>query len=128
MGYAEAVLKQMDIPLLKLPIGRAANFLAKFVGDHPHRDLELRDTDLQQVQHAHTPTLAVDKPSKRVAHVHKLTFMSMTKVVNAKHSAIPMCTYELVMGPRTIAAKADGGDDSRFHIAAQVYKGVIEAV
>ena len=63
--------------------------------------------------------MSLDEPGKRNSHVRKLTFSSMTTLINAKDSLIPMGTFELVMGPRTIATHANGATNARFHASSQ---------
>ena len=102
--------------LLEVPVATAAKALATFVAEHPHADFEVHDVDLQNVEAVlDQRTRAVDKPTKRNSHVRKLTFSSMTTLINAKHSMIPMCIFELVMGPRTVASNAEGVTNTRFH-------------
>ena len=110
--------------LLGIAVGTASNTLAKFVAEHPHTDFEVHKADLQQVEAVQTPTLVVDEPWKRNSHVRKLTFSSMPKLINAERSMIPMCTFELAMGPRTIATHAEGTANARF----TVHTHTIEAV
>ena len=68
---------------------------------HPHADFEVHDIDFQRVEEVLEPrTRTIDKPTKRSGHasVRQLTFSSMTKLISAKRSMIPMGTFELAMG------------------------------
>ena len=119
----------LGFPLLELTMGTIVDKLVSFVAAHPHADFELHDTDLTATE-APSRTAAgnfngaaADKPHKRVAHIcqlpFKLPFSSMSKLVSAKHSLLPLCKYEFIMGPRTICTEACGRSNARFNKSAQ---------
>ena len=115
----------LGFPFLELTMCTIVDKLGSFVAEHPHTDFELRDTDLTATE-APSRTVAgsfngatADKPHEQVEHIHQLTFSSMVSLVGAKYSLLPLCTYEFIMGPRTICTEACGQSESRFNKAAQ---------
>ena len=106
--------------MLEVPVGTAAKALSMFVASHPQTDFEVHGIDLQRVDAVLEPhTLTIDKPSMRSGHVRQLTFSSMTKLINAKRSMIPMGTFELLIPPRTIASEANRAKNPRCHASSQ---------
>ena len=118
----------LGFPLLELTMGTIVDKLVSFVAAHPHSDFELNDTDLTAAEEPSKTAggnfnrAAVDKPHKRAVHICLLPFSSMTKLVSAKQSLVPLCKFEFIMGPRTICTiftEACGGTNARFHNSAQ---------
>ena len=103
-------------PLLEVPMGTIVDELAFYVGANPHSDFDLNDTDLVLVEAVDVNRGdAADRPQKRILHIRNLPFSSMTKLINSKHPILPMCKFELIMGPRTISTKDIGGDEPMTH-------------